>query len=105
MPKFEGTLKDGYSRAKNPETRRFRNMTPAEALTQTGEMYFSGPGFQTFRRCRVNGAPKTWKTRDNVELPVKYGMCECARATSEGSREDGVMRLPSGGLLLVEVTS
>lgn len=105
MP-YELALRNGYnSRSKNPEIKRFRAMTPAEALTQRGEMYFSDPTLTTFRRCRTNGAPKTWKTRPDVELPVKYGLKECARAVSEGSREDGVMRLPSGGLLLVEVAS
>lgn len=96
-------LTDGYSRAKNPETRTFRAMTPTEALSQSSEMYFTGPDRKSFRRCRVNGAPKTWKTRENVELPVKYGMYEAAHATSIGSRETGEMHLPNGGLLLVEV--
>ncbi len=52
-----------------------------------------------FRCCRVNGAPKTWKTRPDVELPVKYGMYECARAVSR----DGEMVLPNGGRLLVPI--
>lgn len=99
MPTLE--LKDGYSRAKNPPTKAFRPMTPSEALSASGEIYFTGPDRSTFRRCRVNGAPKTWKTRADVELPVKYGMSECARAHSVGQE----MHLPSGGLLLVEIDS
>jgi hypothetical protein len=95
------TLRDGYSRSKNPPTLTFRPMSPEEAKTARGEIYFTGD-FKTFRRCRVNGAAKTWKTRPDVELPIKYGMYECARAesASTGGRE---MRLPNGGILLVEV--
>jgi hypothetical protein len=89
-------LKDGYSRNKNPEVREFRPMTPEEAKTVRGEMYFTGDR-KTFRRCRTNGAARTWKTRPDVELPVKYGMYECARAVSR----DGHMVLPNGGFLLV----
>ena len=30
--------------------------------------------------CKVNGAIKTWKREpDRIEIPVKYGMYECAR--------------------------
>lgn len=95
------TLRDGYSRRKEPPTKTFRPMTPAEALSQRGSMFFTGD-MKTFRVCRVNGAPKTWKTRGDVELPVKYGMYETARAVSEGPRDTGTMRLPNGGLLLIE---
>lgn len=93
------TLKDGYSRSKHPKTRTFRPMTPNEAKHATGEIYFTGDHV-TFRRCRVNGAPKTWKTRPDVELPVKYGMYEAARAVSH---DGAYMVLPSGGYLLVAV--
>jgi hypothetical protein len=98
------TLKDGYSRSKNPPTRTFRAMTPDEAKEQRGEMYFTGD-MKTFRRCRTNGAAKTWKTRPDVELPVKYGLKECARAFSSGDPRTGLMLLPNGGFLLVEVAS
>lgn len=103
------TLRDGYSRAKNPETRTFRPMTPDEAREigyGTGEIYFTGD-FRTYRRCRPNGKPKTWKTRPDVELPIKYGMYEAARAISHVMHFDGklepVMRLPNGGILLVQI--
>lgn len=94
-------LKDGYSRAKNPEVREFRPMTPTEARTARGELYFTGDHV-TYRRCRVNGAAKTWKTRPDVELPIKYGMYECARAVARFAPEVG-MFLPNGGMLLVPV--
>lgn len=32
------------------------------------------------RRVKVNGTPKRWKRdRERVEVPIKYGMYECAR--------------------------
>lgn len=97
------TLADGYSRAKHPETRTFRPMLPSEVQTVRGEMYFTAD-YKTYRRCRVNGAAKTWKTRPDVELPVKYGMYECARARAVFAPR-AEMRLPNGGILLVEVPS
>lgn len=106
------TLKDGYNRTKNPPTKTFRPMTPDEAKGSagrtSGEIYFTGD-FKVYRRCRPNGMPKTWKTRPDVELPIKYGMYECARAVSvehwsyRGEDYQSVMRLPNGGILLIEV--
>jgi hypothetical protein len=94
------TLRDGYDRTKHPAVHTFRPMTPDEARALgwgTGEIYFECDG-GTFKRCRPNGRPKTWKTRPaDVELPVKYGLRECARAVSR----NGEMVLPSGGRLLV----
>ena len=33
---------------------------------------------ETVTRVRVSGSCKTWKTRDDFRLPVKYGMYESA---------------------------
>lgn len=98
-------LKDGYDRRKSPRLLTFRPMTPAEARGfRSGDIWFESRnrrgGFDGYaRKCRVNGAPKTWKTRPDVELPVKYGLSDCARAVSMGEE----MVLPSGGRLLVLV--
>lgn len=96
------TLQDGYSRLKVRPTKTFRPMTSNEVRegVGSGTIYFTGD-FKTFRHCRANGAVKTWKTRPDVELPIKYGMHEFARAVSR----DGRMVLPSGGILLVPVDS
>lgn len=100
-------LKDGYDRRKEPRVLTFRTLTPEEAKEygfRTGDIWFEsrrrdGSGGAALR-CRANGQPKTWKRRDDVELPVKYGLKECARAVSRGDE----MVLPSGGRLLVLVS-
>jgi len=38
------------------------------------------------KRCRVNGACKTWKTRpDEFKLPMKFGLYECFYITDENA--------------------
>jgi hypothetical protein len=37
------------------------------------------------RHIRVNGRVKTWKTRPDVEVPVKYGLYECATFRWDGT--------------------
>lgn len=50
----------------------------ALALRYRDEIYgFSVQGKPI--RVRVNGQVKTWKSRPDIELPVKYGLRECAR--------------------------
>jgi len=40
---------------------------------------YYGRNLQTaLLRVKINGKPKTWKTRSDVEIPVKYGLYEYA---------------------------
>lgn len=100
-------LKDGYDKKKSPSVLTFRTVTPREV--RDGDMWRESLWFETStrgkldgfaKRVRANGGPKTWKTRPDVELPVKYGLRECARAVSRGDE----MVLPSGGRLLVLIS-
>lgn len=72
---------DGYDRNKHKRTYMVRYLTLAEvkALSHASDVPFiANDG--TLRRCRINGAVKTWKRDPNrVEVPVKYGMYEYAR--------------------------
>lgn len=43
-------------------------------------------------RCRVNGKCKTWKTRQDFRLPVKYGLRECFYITPKNYLEWVVAR-------------
>lgn len=53
----------------------------ALALTYRQEIYgFAGNNGRPIR-VRINGAVKTWKTRLDIEVPVKYGLYECNRFT------------------------
>jgi hypothetical protein len=95
------SLINGYDRRKNPQRLTFRALTPAEAVNWPyhQELWFASPDGKA-RRCRVNGAAKTWK-RDpsRVELPIKYGMYERAHACASGD----LMVLPTGFPLLVKL--
>jgi len=76
----------------------FRLMTADEAASlAAGERcwFFAHDG--TAREIKVNGSPRTWKTRPgDVEIPVKYGLYEHARASYHGG-----LVAPGGVLLLV----
>lgn len=80
------TLPDGYSRLKVAPTSAYRRMTVAEAKALTyGQRvpFLANDG--TAREAKVNGAPKTWKTRpDEVAVPLKYGMYECGTVRERG---------------------
>lgn len=71
-------------RKKNPTLREYREMTAQEIRALT---YGDHP-LVILRNGRVgtvkvNGAVKTWVTRpDEFEIPVKYGMYECARLSA-----------------------
>lgn len=66
---------DGY----NPKINHVcRNMTleEAKALQYNDTIHVLDKNKQ-IRRVKVNGAPKTWKTRPmDVKVPYKYGMYE-----------------------------
>lgn len=65
----------------NPPLPSFKHMTPDGAknlrhgvvLEHRTRLNADG----TPMRCRVNGKCKTWKTRSDFSLPVKYGMYQC----------------------------
>lgn len=81
-------LADGYSRSRNPDTARYRPLTPAEAR---GLRYGQRVPFKskdgTVREVKVNGAVKTWKRDPNrLEVPVKFGLYECARFEAIGEK-------------------
>lgn len=83
-------LASGYDRTKAPVKTEYRPMTVAEAKALTyGQHVTFLANDGTARDCKVNGAPKTWK-RDpsRVEVPIKYGMYEYARFSSQ---HDGTM--------------
>ena len=96
--------RNGYDRRKSPEMIDARPMTAAEFLAlevssfgrvrgpEFGEFLFEGNGGAA-RRCRANGALKTWKTRPgDFRLPVKYGLRECSAI------------VPRNGLAVIEGT-
>ena len=88
LPKYKGSRGTGT----------FRPMTleEAKALQYGQHIWFRGIGKdKDARRAKVNGAPKTWKRDSNrVEVPIKYGMYECARFDARDIAD---------GRLLVEV--
>ena len=73
-------IKSGYSRSK--EVKNFRVMTLEEMknLSYGDHVYFED-NHGNFKMCKVNGNPKTWKTRPlDVEVPLKYGLYEYSYA-------------------------
>jgi hypothetical protein len=95
------TLPDGYSRSKVAPTSTYRRMTVAEAKTLCpGSEHPFHARDGTVRRCRVSGAPKTWKTRPaHVRVPITYGMYESGYAESYKESESDPV-----SFLLVRVT-
>jgi hypothetical protein len=84
------TLRDGYDRSKTPRTLTVRPMTAEEAKELSyGQHALIVANDGTARQVKINGAPKTWK-RDpsRVEVPVKYGLYECARLSNVGDAMD-----------------
>ncbi len=85
---------DGYDRTKTPRMLTVRELTATEAKQLIG-------GYHTLvvcndkkiRNVKINGAPKTWKTRPNdVDVPLKYGMYEYAKTEyRNGARTYGPM--------------
>lgn len=72
-------LHDGYSRS-NARTGWYRDLTVDEAkrLGYRDAIYAVDRNGNV-RDCRLNGNPKTWKTRPGCVLPLKYGLRECFR--------------------------
>jgi hypothetical protein len=91
-------LKSGYDRRKNPPTATFRRMTTSEAKRlRPGDRHPILANDGTARLVTINGGVKTWKrSPERVEVPVKHGMYEYAKASNIG--ETGEV-----DLLLVQV--
>lgn len=69
----------GESRSKHPPVHVFHILSVDElkSLRPGMEIFAMGRNMSEAYRIRVNGKPKTWKTRPNdVEVPYKYGMYE-----------------------------
>uniref|UniRef100_A0A6M3LC62 Uncharacterized protein n=1 Tax=viral metagenome TaxID=1070528 RepID=A0A6M3LC62_9ZZZZ len=70
------TVPDGYDRRRNRRTVTVRPVTRSELLSGdfTGD-FVSATG--EYRRCKINGRVRTWKTDPNrIEVPAKYGLYE-----------------------------
>lgn len=64
---------------------QFRTMTAEEAksLSSSSRVWAKSNNGEAIR-VKVNGAPKTWKRQpERVEVPVKFGLYECARVSPE----------------------
>lgn len=73
---------------RKPVESDFRNMTRAEieALRPGERVWFIAQDGKA-RQVTVNGAVRTWKRNpDRLEIPVKYGLYECARFSLEESQ-------------------
>lgn len=87
----------GYDRRKNPEKIRVRPITLSELKSlgygDTVEFLESmSPG--VIRTAKVNGAVKRWKREpDRLEVPLKYGLRECARFSEREALSRLVVRV------------
>ena len=93
------TYRDGYDRrTRSVRVAEFRPLMAAEARTGERRTFYFEDNNGEVRECRANGAPKTWKTRPDVELPIKYGMYECARVRSlpDGTMERLLVMVSEG---------
>ena len=79
-------LKIGYDRSKEPKEYEFREMTLDEAKKlNCGDRVWFLALDGTARGVKINGRPKTWKTRPNeILVPTKYGMYQYARIEYDG---------------------
>lgn len=68
--------------------RDFRTMTQEEVRAlRPGERIWFIANDGLARQVKVNGAVKTWKRNpDRLEIPVKYGLYQCARFSLEESQ-------------------
>lgn len=73
-------LQDGYSGKGRGLTGWYRPLTVQEAKAGKfrSTLYFTDRNNKV-REMRVNGNCKEWKTFPGIEIPVKYGLRECAR--------------------------
>lgn len=77
MPESETfELIDAYDNSKNPRVFKVRYMTFAEAINlRPGHRVYFEALFNRMRCAKVNGKPKTWKTRNrDCDVPLKYGL-------------------------------
>ena len=90
-------LRDGYliARRKTPITYLYRYMTLDEikALRSGQHIEFIARDGSA-RFVKVNGQVKRWKREaDRIEVPVKYGMYECARLDTREALRRLVVRV------------
>lgn len=72
------TARMRYDKRKNPELRTYRYMTATEAKNlRYGDHVSILDMHGNIATVKINGAPKTWKTRPyDVDVPWKYGLYE-----------------------------
>lgn len=79
-------LEDGY-RPSRGLTGWYRYLTVGEAKRLSFSTVYAIDKWGTVRECRLNGAPKTWKTRPGCKLSLKYGLREHFRVGSDEAQE------------------
>ena len=82
---------DHYRRTgKNPTMLSYREATVDEYRNASGHVkILTRQG--TIANAKVNGKPQTWKTRNDVRVPLKYGMYEFFDAWVHDGKSDGVI--------------
>lgn len=85
-----------YDRKKHPEKKEYRLMTVEEAKALRYGMRIHALGQDgRVAEVKVNGNPKTWKTRPgDVDVPWKFGMYEYGTARFRGGVSDGFLVVP-----------
>lgn len=87
--------KSGYARSHEEKNLRTMTLEELKNLRYGQRVYFEDR-YGNFRECKVNGHPKTWKTRPlDVEVPIKYGLYEYSYARY-------INGVQSGEILLTE---
>lgn len=71
-------LASGYDKKAKKETAEYRHLTLEECKSlRSGQHVQFIDRYGEVRNAKVNGAPKTWKTRPgDCDVPLKYGMYE-----------------------------
>lgn len=82
-----------YDRTKHPEKKPYRLMTVEEAKQlRSGSTVLARGNDGRIANVKVNGKPKTWKTRPgDVDVPWKFGMYEYGTARFRNGESDGFL--------------
>lgn len=99
-------LQDGYflARRQTPVKYLYRHMTLDEikGLRSGSHVEFIARD-GTARIVKINGQVKRWvRQPDKIEVPVKYGMYECARLSTEEALRRFVVRVTEDANLQVK---
>jgi|ERR1051326_2557844 hypothetical protein len=81
-------LRDGYSGKGRGLTGWYRELTVREAKQLRYGTLYAVDRNGRVRECRLNGAPKTWKTRPGCVLSLKYGLKECFNVGGDDRQDD-----------------